>query len=219
MNKRAGGTPALPEGTITSAHKEWYSRGYLPHFDHAEIVQMINFRLADSLPSHLLEQLEQTVDNIDDAMRRKRIETFLDAGNGSCALRDPRIGKMVEEALFHFDGKRYRLLAWVLMPNHIHVLVEFEPEFPLHRILHGWKSYTAKEANKILEKSGPFWAKEYFDRFIRDSRHFENAMRYIHENPVRAGLVAKAEDWEFSSAYGVRRYPGSAGILPAHYEK
>ena len=107
---------------------------------------------------------------------------------------------MVEDVLLHFDGKRYRMIAWVLMPNHVHALVEIEQKFLLQEIMHSWKSYTANEANKMLGKSGVIWAAEYFDRYIRDSRHFGNAVRYIHENPVKGGLAAIAEDWPLSSS-------------------
>ena len=161
---------------------------------------MITFRLADSLPTHLLERFEKTASRIDDALQRRRIEAYLDAGHGSCALRDSRVGPKVEDALLYFDGKRYRMMAWVIMPNHVHALLEIEQKFLLQEIMHSWKSYTGNEANKILGKPGVFWAAEYFDRYIRDSRHFENAVRYIHENPVKAGLAAKAEDWPLSSA-------------------
>lgn len=106
----------------------------------------------------------------------------------------------MEKALLYFDGKRYRLVAWVIMPNHVHVLIETFEGFPLDTILHSWKFFTANEANKILNRKGAFWLREYFDRYIQDDRHFANAVWYIHENPVKAGFVDRAEDWLFSSA-------------------
>lgn len=117
---------------------------------------------------------------------------------------------MVEDALLHFDGERYRLLAWVIMPNHVHVLAETLPVYRLGDIVHSWKSFTAKEANRILGRMGPLWQEEYFDRFIRDDDHLRETIRYIEQNPVAGGLAAKAEDWPFGSA---RRR--GAGILPA----
>ncbi len=104
-------------------------------------------------------------------------------GHGACWLGDPRIARLVEEALLHFDGKRYRLIAWCVMPNHVHALVETREEWPLAGIVHSWKSFTAHRANRILKRSGDFWLREYFDRFIRDDRHFENAVGYIEINP------------------------------------
>jgi putative DNA methylase len=179
-------------------HKEWYSRGYLPHFDHPGLIQMITYRLADALPATVLATLEREAK--DDLEKRKRIEAYLDAGHGSCSLRDPRIACMVEDAFLHFDAKRYRLMEWVVMPNHVHVLVEIEPHYQLSGIVHSSKSFTAKEAIKILGTSGHYWQPDYFDRFIRDDTHYSNAVRYIHENPVKAKLVSRAEDWPFGSA-------------------
>jgi REP element-mobilizing transposase RayT len=192
------GRPRSQEGP--PGHKEWYSRGYLPHFDHPHLVQIITFRLADSLPLHVLTSWQQAYPDEDDAAKRRRLERYLDAGHGSCSLEVPQIGRLVEDALLHFDGVRYRLLAWVVMPNHVHVLVEAMDGHRLPDIVHAWKSFTAKEANKILGRSGEFWQPEYYDRYIRDADHFDNALHYIHANPVRAGLVAQPEDWAFSSA-------------------
>ena len=182
---------------MVEIEKGWYSRGYIPHFDAPGVVQAITFRLWDSLPVDVAQKLVEEADNV---QKRIRAEEYLNAGYGACYLRDPRIARLVEEALFHFDGKRYRLIAWVVMPNHVHVMIEIFVGWSLDKILHSWKSYTATEANKILQRKGKFWFREYFDRYIRDERHFVNAVRYIHENSVQAGLVDKAEDWEFSSA-------------------
>jgi hypothetical protein len=153
-------------------HKEWYSRGYLPHFDHADLVQMITFRLADALPKDLVHQLEKTLGTVNDAKKPKRIEAYFDAGHGSCVLRDPRIGSLVEETLLHFGGVRYRLFEWVIMPNHVHLLAEFLAGSLLSEVLRCWKSFSAHEANRILGRSGQFWQEEYFDRYIRDGVHF-----------------------------------------------
>jgi putative DNA methylase len=179
-------------------HKGWFSRGYLPHFDGPGLIQEITFRLWDALPAEVVQALADEA--LVDVEKWARMEEYLNAGYGACYLRDPRIASLVEEALFHFDGKRYRLIVWVVMPNHVHVMIEIFEGWPLDKILHSWKSYTANEANKFLQRKGKFWFREYFDRYIRDERHFANAVNYIHENPVKAGLVEKAEDWPYSSA-------------------
>jgi REP element-mobilizing transposase RayT len=171
---------AFPGAQASRLHKGWYSRGYLPHFDSPGLVQMITFRLHDALPASRRTEWEEFLKITEDATRRERIEAYLDAGYGSCALRDSRIARLVEEALLHFDGRRYRLLAWVIMPNHIHVLVETFPAHPLAEIAHSWKSFTAKKANAILSRGGTFWQAESFDRFIRDEQHLGNATQYIH---------------------------------------
>jgi REP element-mobilizing transposase RayT len=190
---------------MNKRHKEWYSRGYLPHFDHIDVIQMITFRLADSLLRERLDEIEKSVGRENDVEKRRQIESFLDQGYGSCVLREPRIGSMVEDVLLHFDGLRYRLVEWVVRPNHVHLLVEFFSEWLLPEILRSWKSFTAHEANRFLGRTGQFWQEDYFDRFIRDTKHFERAKQYVRENPVTAGLVKLPEDWPYSSASWANR--------------
>jgi putative DNA methylase len=181
-------------------HKGWYSRGYLPHFDHPGMTQSITFRLWDALPAQVVESLAEEPESQKSAAWHLRIESYLKAGYGACHLRDPRVGRLVEDALLFFDGQRYRMLAWVVMPNHVHTLIETREGYPLSGILHSWKSYTANKANELLNRTGRFWFPEYFDRYIRDERHLVAAIRYIHANPVKAGLVERPEDWPWSSA-------------------
>ena len=181
-------------------HKYWHSRGYLPHFDAPDLVQGITFRLWDALPEDVINHLAAELTEETDSVKRARYEQYLNAGYGACYLANERIGNLVEQALFHFDGQRYRLIAWVIMPNHVHVLVEIKSGHPLHRVIHSWKSYTASQANKILGRSGPFWFVDYYDRYIRDELHLAHAIHYIHQNPVSAGLVDQPEQWPFSSA-------------------
>ena len=88
------------------------------------------------------------------------------------------------------------------MPNHVHLLIEIAEGFSLSEVMHSIKSYTAHEANKILGQKGRFWSVESFDRYIRDARHFRNTVEYIENNPVKAGLCMRPEEWEFSSAFG-----------------
>ena len=118
------GTPGLQPGDVIG----WHSRGYLPHFDSHEVVQHVSFHLADSLPSSMLARLEAELRAMPsaarDADRRKRIEEWIDAGHGCCLLREPAAARLVQNALLHFDGVRYRLLAWVVMPNHVHALFQ-----------------------------------------------------------------------------------------------
>jgi putative DNA methylase len=100
------------------------------------------------------------------------------------------------------------------MPNHVHVMVETQPGFPLSELLHSWKSYTASQANKILGRHGEFWQREYLDRFIRHADHYVRAIRYIEGNPGKAGLVKHTADWPFSSAR--RKSLGTPASLPAN---
>ncbi|HSP61882.1 MAG TPA: transposase [Pyrinomonadaceae bacterium] len=181
----------------------WHSRGYLPHFDAGEVFQSITFRLHDSMPQDLLtkwrEELARESDEIEDALRW-RIEAYLDQGYGACHLADDRIAALVQSALLHFDGARYRLSAWVLMPNHVHLLAAPLAGHSLSNMMHSIKSYTAQQANKILQRNGRFWFEDYFDRYIRNAKHFENAIGYIESNPVRAALCNSPGEWRFGSA-------------------
>jgi REP element-mobilizing transposase RayT len=161
---------------------------------------MITFRLFDSLPKDIINKIETLFIGKPEAEKCKHIEAYLDEGKGSCFLLNPKVASMVEDALFHFDGDRYRLIAWVLMPNHVHALIETVQGFPLEYIVHSWKSYTAHEAVKILNHKGHFWQPDYFDRFIRNNKHLVNSINYIHFNPVKAGLVDNPGDWPFTSA-------------------
>ena len=198
--------PRLPKDTTLPAETpQWYSRGYMPHFDMPSLTQTVTFRLFDSIPHSVLgrwrEELQHLPKKDGHLERRKRIDAHLDQGHGSCYLKDERLANIVQNALLYHDGQRYSLHAWVVMPNHVHTLFTPESGWTLTKIAHTWKSYTANECNKMLNRTGEFWQREPFDRFIRNERHFENAVRYIEENPVKAGLCKKPEDWCWSSAY------------------
>ena len=192
-------------------HRGWYSRGYLPHFDSPHVLQHITYRLADSLPHAVLEQMqaEVTASAPDDENRkaelRQRIERYLDAGYGSCVLQAPEVAACIVDTWLHFDGDRYRLLEWVVMPNHCHVLIEPLEGAPLGKIVLSWKNYTARFINTYKDRTGvrgtQVWQREYWDRFIRNDQHFQTARNYIVMNPVKAGLVTRPEDWPWSSAH------------------
>src|ERR1700722_10588696 len=126
-------------------HKGWFERGYLPHFDAGAMVQTITFRLVDSLPRHLIDQVanSSTDDQQNGSMHR-----LIDEGRGNCLLRDSENARIVAEALNFFDGERYKLLAWVIMPNHVHAMIEQIEGRRLDRIVHSWKSFTAKQINR-----------------------------------------------------------------------
>ena len=181
-----------------TTHKFWHSRGYLPHCDVPGLQQFITFRLADSLPKGVLQRLLQ--EESDDIKRYQRIEQLLDAGHGECWLKKTDIADIVENALLHGDGKHYRLLAWCVMPNHLHVLIETDSTYPLSKIVQGWKSYTARLINQNLGRKGTVWMRDYFDRYIRDNQHQAATIAYIHSNPVKAGLVSHEREWHHSSA-------------------
>ena len=187
--------------------KEWHSRGYLPHREFKSL-QFITFRLYDSVPAKIVRLWKDEL-LIDDATNtndpkmqelRKRIDKYEDAGYGQCFLKDERIAELVQNNLLHFDGERYRLIGWCIMPNHVHVLIEVMEGWTLSLIMHGWRSYTAHEANRILNRTGDFWQNDYFDRYIRSQEHFNKVVGYIDNNPLKAGLTTADNPWRWSSA-------------------
>ena len=129
-----------------------------------------------------------------DVERRKKYEYWLDKGLGCCALANREMAQIVQEAFLHHDGDKYDLLAWSIMPNHVHVLIKAKSD--LSKIIQSWKSFTGKWAlanNKkfnlgIDKDATQFWMPEYWDRFIRDEGHFNNTVRYILNNPSKANL-------------------------------
>jgi REP element-mobilizing transposase RayT len=183
----------------------WHSRGYLPHFDGRAIPQFITLHLADSIPQKVIQQWKRELTNLDDEQDRillqKRIERYLDQGYGNALLKDSRVATIVQDSLLKLDGERYDLFSWVVMPNHSHFLLTRFEDWELEQLMHSHKSYTAHQANKLLNRTGKFWMEEYFDRYIRNADHFRNTVNYIENNPVKAGLCSKPSDWPFSSAW------------------
>jgi putative DNA methylase len=189
-------------------HVAWRSRGYLPHWEAGEVPQSLTFRLTDSLPAAVLDKWRAELSLLPEGAatleRRIRIEHALDRGHGEAWLADPRIATIVELALLHFDGERYRLQAWTIMPNHVHAIATPLASWTLDKIAHSWKSLTATKANALLERHGAFWAREYFDRAIRDDVHYANAVSYVAMNPVKAALCRRPEEWRYSSSWSGR---------------
>lgn len=195
-----------------------HHRGYLPHFKREEGTYFVTFRLAGTLPQSVLEQIEaERIEDKNkanngnttskdarhsDSLESDKIEAFLDSGYGECWLKRNDIGKLVADALCHFDGERYKLHAWVVMPNHVHAVLTPKGSHTLSSILHSWKSFTANEANSILGREGKsFWQRESYDHLVRDEDDFIRVCNYTLNNPVKAGLCQKAEDWALSSIH------------------
>lgn len=197
----------------TVQHKGWYKWGNLPHYDVGGLYQSITYRLDDSLPQAKLSELEEELRlmHLSELQmknaRRKQIEAWLDAGYGSCILREPNNAQLMIETWQYFAGERYDLIAWVVMPNHVHVLIHVYEGAVLERIVTSWKNFTSRRfvASPEVERI-PHWQAGFWDRFIRNEAHFRNAVVYIEHNPVTAGLVKRPEQWVFGSAYA--RYVG-----------
>ncbi len=198
----------------------WHSRGYLPHFDGNEVSQFITCRLWDSVPSAVLARWTRELDlansKNDKIALQRRIERYLDQGYGEALLGDYRVAQMVEDDLLSFDGTAFRLSAWVVMPNHIHFLGTRFETANLAGIMQSFKSLTSHKANKFLSRRGHFWMADYYDRYIRNADHFVNSIRYIENNPVKAGLCKRPEDWPFSSARW-RKNAGEGARAPSEF--
>jgi len=197
------GSAGVPAGIFMATIARIRNRGHLPHWETPEGIYFVTFRLAGSLPTFLLEGLraklraETAAENTPRArlskLPLKDVEKILDAGHGPKHLAIPEIANMVEGALRTYDEVRYKLFAWCLMPNHVHVVFRPLGKWGLAQILHSWKSFTAREVQRKFGMRGAFWQREYYDHLIRDEEQFLRAVRYVAENPTRAGL----EGWRW----------------------
>ncbi len=175
----------------------------LPHWQQGEVFVFVTWRLADSLP---LEKLtgwkaereawmlyhpqpwnEVTEQEYNERFSR-RIDDWLDLGTGSCILRISNMAKIMADALRYFDGERYELMSFVVMPNHVHVLFRPLEAYCLADIVKSWKGFTAKALNIRLGKTGQLWQNNYWDRLIRSEKHLFKCNEYIRMNPVKAKL-------------------------------
>jgi carbamoylphosphate synthase large subunit/REP element-mobilizing transposase RayT len=178
-------------------------RRKLPHWEQEDVTYFVTFRLADAVPAQLAQQWCEELETWRKfhpepwdagtvAEYRKRFlqprEDWLDQGHGSCVLRDPKAAEIVAEALRFFDGQRYHLDAFIVMPNHVHVLVQPLPGFHLNEIIRSWKSYIARQINKALDHSGTIWMQVSFDRIVRDWNALVRWRAYIATNPEKARL-------------------------------
>jgi REP element-mobilizing transposase RayT len=185
-------------------HLDWGT--FLPHWHQDGKYVFVTFRLHDSLPQEKLDWLREEKDSWlkrhpqpwDEKVTKEYIDKFgkavdkwLDNGHGDCLLKKRNNRKVVEDALLFHDGQRYDLVAFVVMPNHVHILMKLKEGYELTATMRSLKSYTAKEINKIEKKSGPVWQSESYDRLIRDQKHFENVVRYIIANNKDLAWVAK----------------------------
>jgi len=208
--KKEGAEP-LDEAARERGFCGWHQRGRLPHYDVPGVTQFVTFRLADALPASRRGEWEALLKIESERERRMALEAYLDRGAGECWLTRPEIAAAAESALRYFDGGRYQLQAWVVMPNHVHALVDMW-QTPLTAVMQSWKRFIARQANKLLGREGSFWEREYWDTWIRDEEHRRKAVRYVETNPVKAHLAAEAKLWPWSSA----RMRDEYGRLPAY---
>lgn len=198
----------IPSLTISSGEN------LLPHWQCNGAIYHVSFRLADSVPQSVCEQwLRERENLIADAKQHdnefseeterkirylysEQIERYLDMGHGRCHLRKAEIAKLVARSFTHFNNVRYRLHAWCIMPNHVHVIVEPIPDNDLSKIIHSWKSYTAHKANKILDLTGAFWRQDAYNHIIRSRKEYFFQIQYVWENPEKARLQNWTWRWK-----------------------
>jgi putative transposase len=193
------------------------SQRFLPHWEQPDVCYFLTFRTADSIPAGILSEWKCERDawlrahgidpNLDDWHARigdlpekecaiyhgrfsGRMQEFLDDCHGECLLRRAELRTIVAGALHHFDGGRYRLGGFVVMPNHVHILVQLIGETRLKGLSFSWKHFTAREINKLLggKRHTHFWQAETYDHIVRSEAQFHHYRRYIAENPQKARL-------------------------------
>lgn len=182
-----------------------WSRGYLTHIDCGREPQFITFRLDDSLPREVYQKWIEELRHCDDATTRRelasRTEKYLDAGHGSCILKNPVAAIIVQEALLFVHGRKCEMHCWCVMPNHVHLVMTPFDGVSVGKVMGPLKGFCAHEIHaKLGGESGRLWQPESYDRVVRDAAHFERVVKYIERNPVKARLCGRAEDWPYSTA-------------------
>jgi REP element-mobilizing transposase RayT len=185
------------------------TRRNLPHWTRDGAIYWVTFRLADSLPQEKLhawteergiwigthpEPWSESDWQEYDERFGKRLDEWLDAGYGSRALARPDVREAVRDCLMRFDGERLRVHAAVIMPTHVHALLEPLANHSLSELLKGMKGASARHANQLLGATGMFWLDESYDHIVRSQRQYAHFVRYIAENPRKAGLSSN-EYW------------------------
>jgi putative transposase len=181
-----------------------HTENRLPHWQQKGATYFVTFRLADSIPSNVLGRWQDEREawlrlnpepwglEIELEYHRRfsgALEQWLDQGHGACLLRCHDCAEIVAETLRHFEGQRVVMISFAVMPKHLHALFVQNSEWPLEKLIRSWKGFTARRVNKLLGRSGSFWQRDYFDRLVRDQKHFANCVRYIRHNPEKATLT------------------------------
>jgi REP element-mobilizing transposase RayT len=177
--------------------KGWHSRGYLPHFDAEGVVQHVVLHTRNALTREFYDGVR----DLEPTQKRKRFDEALDASDAGRIFGNPRCAHGLESQLLYFDGERYDLLAWCIMPNHVHVVMCCLNDISLGQIVRTWKVQTTATVNAMLGTKGPIFAPDYFGRFMRNGKQAERAIGYVENNPVTAGLCRDPAERPYSSAY------------------
>ena len=199
-----------------------YFRRKLPHYQPSNATFFITFRLANSLPREIVMRLRKEREEelrlagknkiLSYKVQRKyfgKFDEYLDRVNhGQMWLRDKRIAKLIADTLQYWNGKRYELQCYCIMPNHVHLVLTINGEtnvkqvnnlsYALSRILHSIKRHTAREANTLLGRTGAFWQHESYDHVVRNGKELERIISYVLHNPMTAGLTKDWQQWKWS---------------------
>lgn len=210
-------------------HEGFYKRKKLPHFNRAGAFQLITYRLADALPKNALAEAREKLNNLCQQKTLTNVQHYekvfieeqLDRGHGSCLLRYAPIAKILIENFNFFDHRKYELIAYTVMPSHVHILIQENADFELADVVYSWKSYTSKqilnyleslyynlvndsEQTKLRELCQPLletrkiWQEDFWDRCIRNEKHFDRAYQYILYNPVKSGLAKQWDEYPYT---------------------
>ena len=203
-------------------YKPEYER-HLPHIQPPGATLFVTFRLAGTIPRAVLERLKAEATERERLLRQTAVpdtlprflyeeqkrqfarwDKLLDrAEYGPLWLKQPEIAAVVVDSLHYLDGKVYDMDAFCVMPNHGHIVIRPLKTgdgryHPLQKIMHSFKRYTARQANKILGREGAFWQHESYDHVVRNRQEWERIVAYVINNPVKAGLVESWADWPWT---------------------
>ena len=203
-------------------YRKYYRRN-LPHFQPRGATFLVNFRLAGSLPTEVIERLKAESDEIEqriskitnpgerfkirDIEQRKLFGKWDDAlhstKQGPFYLQEDCVAEIVANSIRYHDGEWFNVIAFCIMPNHVHLVISpyeesEETDHSLSKIMHNIKRNSAKQANQMLGRTGKFWQHESYDHVVRNSAELERIVKYVLNNPVKAGLVDDWIHWKWS---------------------
>ncbi len=187
-------------------NKRYFYRRNLPHLHYNEGTYFITYRLNDSIPVHLLKELREEYDSdlkksddIDETKRRLFIkyDKLLDQNTSDkINLTQPELSSIIKNTLHYPDKSQYNLICYCIMPNHVHVIFELlKDNNGIIKILQSMKRISARDINRVMKMTGPFWQAESYDRLVRDDKELFYTINYVINNPVNAGLVSDPNEW------------------------
>lgn len=181
----------------------------LPHIYIPERTYFITFRLIDSLPYKKIYELKNSIDfkTISKSKAEKynndkkffaKYDELLNKGNyGRCYLRNGKAAEIVISTINYLKENDYDLITYCIMPNHVHLVLSLKQNSRnVDKIMQSLKRYSARQINKLLKRSGSFWQAESYDHVVRDEDELYRIIKYVLNNPVKAGLVIDWKDWE-----------------------